>query len=206
MTYSKKKALSVVFASATKYKENLMGRTLLFVSVNKHYKTHCIEATFAAENFKHLTGLESKLKPKHFFNLCLDKRLSERDFEMRKNGTTELKLNVLPRIVVADLSARMIGDPYSAHPTIHLDKIAGSTHAYIGFTDVGGKRKHVPKTLINGDIRNASVDVPDRIAAIFRKRIEAKTFEEVVYVSDKVDMSRVKLPEQYSYLYSLLAS
>lgn len=204
MAYSKKKALSVVFTSAAKYKANLMGRALLFVSVDKHYRTHCIEATFAAENFKHLTGLETKLSPKHFFNLCLDKRLSEHDFEMRKNGTTELKLDILPRIVVPDLSARMIGNPNGMHPTIHLDKIAGNTHAYIGFTDVGGSRKHIPKTLINGDVREGSAEAPDRIAAIFRKQIEDKTFGEVVYVSGKIDISRVKLPKQYSYLQSLM--
>ncbi len=81
-----------------------------------------------ATNFLHLTGLKVKkhkynadgientndsddtISAKEFYEKCLAHRLSASDFEFARDGTTPLKLDVLPRLISKNLSATMIGD------------------------------------------------------------------------------------------------
>lgn len=112
---TKKEALAIVFSCATEYKENLVGRSLLFLCQDKHKKIYCLEVTFNSSNFLHLTGFKTgkklneenderdfddvrtmEINPSHFLELCLDRRLSEDDFSFAEDGTTPMKMRVLP--------------------------------------------------------------------------------------------------------------
>ena len=110
---TKKEALSIVFSCAPLYKENLVDRSLLFITTDKHKNVHCLEVTFDIGNFLHMTGFKLRkpgINARHFFNLCYDKRLTEADFEFSTDGTTEMKMRVLPSLMKKNLSAKMLGD------------------------------------------------------------------------------------------------
>mgnify|MGYP000638791164 FL=1 len=127
---TKKEALSIVFSCAPLYKENLVYRSLLFITTDKHKNVHCLEVTFDIGNFLHMTGFKlrkSGINARHFFNLCYDKRLTEADFDFSADGTTEMKMRVLPSLMKKNLSAKMLGDYNMSQPKLYTDKIAGSS-------------------------------------------------------------------------------
>lgn len=220
MAYTKKEALSIVFSCAAQYKENLAERSLLFVSIDKHKKVHCLETTFDASNFMHMTGFKAAKKvkkekpendereekiehvviqPLHFWELCLKQRLTEEDFEFAEDGTTHLKLSVLPGLVKCNLSAKMLGDYNMSQPKLYTEKIAGGVNACVGFVRTKGTGRYVPNTVLDGDIRKKVVR-PDRIILTYRKRRGEDQYEELVYKAKKVDWSKINLPEEYKYL------
>lgn len=196
----KRQALSTVFSAADAYKRNLSGKNLLFLSADKHLCARCSEVSFSEGNFKHLTGFRTKLAPVHFFNLCLSRRLRESDFEFAGDGTTQLKLQVLPLMVKADLSARMIGDYNGSHVKLHTDKVAGGVRASVGLERVGQMERYVPNTLLREDVRSLSRGKPDRILLTFRKDVASSEYEEVVYRAKGVDWGKVKPPCGYENL------
>ena len=199
MTGGKKKALSVVFSCAERYKTELVNRSLLFVCTDKHGCVHCVEVTFDASNFKHMTGLQTSLDAGHFFSLCLDRRLSESDFEFAKDGTTRLKLDVLPQLVKKDLSANMLGDYNGSHVKLQTDKLAGGVCSCIGFVRAEGSGRYVPNTVLKGDIRDKARNLC-RIVATYRKARGEERYSEIVRCAKGVDWGRLKLPEEYAYL------
>lgn len=120
---TKKEALQIVFSCAASYKENLAGRSLLFVTTDKHKTVRCLEVSFDGSNFLHMTGFKlnkKEISANNFFSMCCDKRLSESDFEFAADGTTEMKMRVLPGLVQKHLSAKMVGDYNLSQPNYTL--------------------------------------------------------------------------------------
>lgn len=202
MTLRKKDALSIVFSCAAEYQKNLAGRNLLFVCMDKHRKTYCLEVTFDAGNFLHMTGLRTEasgISARQFYHKCLDHRLSEQDFEFSKDGTTPLKMLVLPKLVQKNLSANMAGNYNSSQPRLYTEKIAGGVKACIGFVRDKGCGRYVPNTVLEGDIRDR-VQQADRIILTYRKMRKDAAYSEIVYSAKKIDWTQIELPEEYRYL------
>ena len=136
MAITKREALSVVYQCAHKYKSELMNHSLLFICTDKHKHTYAIEVTFDASNFLHLTGFQTReqgISAGDFFRRCIDRRLSENDFDFAADGTTPLKLDVLPKLVSKNLSANMIGDYNGLQPKLYTEKLAGNVVGCMGF-------------------------------------------------------------------------
>ena len=199
---TKKEALGIVFSCAPLYKKNLVDQSLLFVTTDKHKEVHCLEVTFDTSNFLHMTGFKLRkpgINARHFFNLCYDKRLTESDFDFASDGTTEMKMRVLPSLMKKNLSAKMLGDYNLYQPKLYTDKLAGSLSACMGFVRDGGKGRFVPNTVLEGDIRT-KVKHADRIILTYRKkRIDAQ-YAEIVFQAKKVAWEKIVLPDEYSYL------
>ena len=73
---TKKEALQIVFSCAASYKENLAGRSLLFVTTDKHKTVRCLEVSFDGSNFLHMTGFKlnkKEISANNFFSMCCDK-------------------------------------------------------------------------------------------------------------------------------------
>lgn len=199
MAITKLQALSVVFAAASDYQENLVDKSLLFVCMDKHKRVHCVEVTFDTSNFKHMTGFKTDIDALQFFDLCANRRLKEGDFEFSDDGTTPLKMQVLPRLVRSNLSANMIGDYNMSQPKLYTEKIAGSVSACIGFVRTRTSGRLVPNTVLEGDIRKR-VNRPDRIILTYRKNRGDSEYSELVYQAKKVDWSKISIPEPYKNL------
>lgn len=220
---TKKEALAVVFSCADEYKENLVDHSLLFLCQDKHKNTYCVEVTFDISNFQHLTGFKTvrmdsessehdssdenvaqktgkkKITAAHFFELCIDRRLSENDFEFAEDGTTPLKMKVLPSVVKKSLSANMIGFYNGLQPRLYTERIAGSVKACVGFVKDEDDGRYVPNTVLEGDIRQ-KVTRPDRILVTYRKKSDTAEYSEIVYAAKKVDWKTIKVPKEYPYL------
>lgn len=203
MPMDKKEALSIVFSCAQSYKDNLINRCLLFISVDKHKTIHVLEVTFDTSNFLHLTGFKidtSQISPAQFFDLCCNKRLSVNDFEFSSDGTTELKMEALPILINKSLSANMIANYGGNRPKLYTEKLAGSVKASMGFIKDRKTGKYVPNTVLSGDIRD-SAHSTSRIIATYRKQKNEITYTELVHkVSKGIDWSKIIIPEPYSYL------
>lgn len=196
----KEEALSVVFICAQQYMENLANRKLLFICSDKHKNLYSFEVTFDISNFLHLTGLKANhMSAKDFFNRCLDRRLTVNDFEFADNGTTPMKLQILPVLVSKNLKANMVGNINVQKPKLYTEKLAGNIQGCIGFVKDSKSGRYVPNTVLREDIRN-NVSHADRIILTYRKSATEDTYSEIVYSAKKVDWDTFILPEKYSNL------
>ena len=196
---NKNDALKIIFSCADKYTTNLSGHTLLFVCSNKYKQLYTMEVLFNSSNFLHMTGLKANgINANNFLNRCLSRRLSVDDFEFSSDGTTPLKLQVLPILMSNNLKANMIGNLNESRPKLYTDKLAGSTRGCMGFVRTGNGNL-VPNTVLNEDIRN-SIDHPDRIIITYRKKFSDKDYTEIVYTAKKIKWENIVLPDPYANL------
>ena len=100
--YTKQQAISIITDCAVKYKENLDGYQLLFILKDKHKHISSLEVSFNPYNFLHLTGIKlaDKTTATDFYERCLNHKLSPDDFSFAPDGTTQLKLEILPQLMV----------------------------------------------------------------------------------------------------------
>lgn len=212
--YTKEDAIAIIASCAKAYQENLVNKSLLFMCSDKHNNITCIEFTFNSNNFLHLTGLKPKafitksgrkhiLNATEFYNRCLDRKLRTAEFDFATDGTTQLKLDVLPALVNKCLSAKMIGDYNSFSPKLYTEKLVGNVSACMGFVKTNPTGKYVPNTILKVDIRNYTTNTT-RVIAVFRKNEEEKTYYECTYAAQNIDWTSVKYPKEFEYLSSLV--
>lgn len=206
--YTKAEAIAIVVRCAQIYRDELEGKSLLFICTDKHKKTIPVEFTFYRNNYMHLTGLKSPkstegkvstLFANDFYQKCLDHKLSPTDFDFSEDGTTHMKLEVLPIIISKNLQAKMIGDYDSMKPRLYTEKVAGSTNACMGFVFDQKTHEYVPNTVVREDIRELTKTAL-RVIAVYRKENHSDQYEELTYKAKKVDLSAVEFPEEFAYL------
>ena len=206
--YTKEEAISIVVQCAEKYHTELEGKTLLFICTDKHKRTVPIEFSFYGNNYMHLTGLKPSrqtadasigLFANDFYQKCLEHKLSVNDFDFSEDGTTHLKLDVLPNVICKNLRASIVGDYNSSKPRLYTEKIVGSTHACMGFAFDRKTLEYVPNTVIQEDARDLTSNAV-RVIAVYRKDAQAERYEELTYKAKKVDWELIKFPERYEYL------
>ena len=215
--YTKQDAISIVTNCAQKYHTELDGKTLLFLCQNKHKQLSTFEFSFDGNNFLHLTGLKVSrrifttdvtanqqtspdvISANEFYQKCLSKKLSPNDFEFADDGTTFLKLDVLPYIISKNLSANTVADYNSRQPKLHTEKLAGSMKACVGFVSDERTGHYVPNTVLKEDIRDISTNSV-RVIAIYRKQRTDVRYSELTYKAKKVNWSTVNLPAELDYI------
>lgn len=194
---TKEDALRVIFQCATEYEKNLAGRNLLFV-VGEVQHPNWIEAAFSASGYLHLTGVKvsADIKPRKFFTMCKNRRLSINDFEMASDGTTDLKLSVLPFLVKKDLSARMVGAHNQQTRFLYTDKLIGSVNkGCMGFVQAQeNSRYYVPNTTINEDIRDITSRPQERIILACEKLRTDPKYCNIVYLANGIKIENIRFP------------
>ena len=231
--YTKKDAIRIVVQCAKQYRDNLANRSLLFICLDKHNNASAIEFSFDASNFLHLTGLKLKNRKKFnankagmvdtrlastgeisdgeeisaldFYDKCLNKKLSEKEFEFANDGTTELKLDVLPGLLCKNLTAKMIGDFRSDKPKLHTEKLAGGVMACMGFRKNGKGTRYIPDTVLKANIKKHTSGQA-RVIACYRKTKDKQKYEEVTYLAKKIEWAEMTFPCGYEYLKELAVS
>lgn len=198
----KQDALRIIFECADKYRNSFAGNNFLFICSN----AKVINTTFVGANFLHMTGVKfaqvKRIEANAYYDLCLNRRLREADFDLSQDGTTEMKLRVLPRLLNPNMNAKMLGNYSANRPMMFTEKIAGGVSGGIGFVYDEKTGFYVPNTVLNIDIRQLTTDCL-RIIAIYRKKIEYEKYNELVYQARKVDWSKVTFPDEYNYLQKL---
>jgi len=198
--YTKKEAVSIAISASRLYRDNFVGKRLLFVVTDKHKRISALEVGFDASNYHHLTGLELSNKAwSHldFYNFCIDGRLSERDIILSGKGTTQQKLSVLISVFKnANLSASMLGNYNSSHPLLYTEKLVGGVKWALGFRDVSGNGNYLPDTLLEGDIRS-NVHDTYRIIATYIKNAGEDQFDKIIYKAKKIEYDKLIYPENW---------
>ena len=81
----KEQALKIIFQCADKFEKNLANKNLLFVCSDKKMNISTVEVAFIRSNFLHMTGVKfntgKRLSANEFYKMCLDRRLSLKDFD-----------------------------------------------------------------------------------------------------------------------------
>lgn len=223
--WDKKTTLKHLFKVAKIYDVELKGKKILFVCKDKQNHAFSFETYFDSTNFLHLTGLKfnvnqsfldsynkgkglelttynPKIKYAHiFYQLCIDKRLKESDFDFDEKGFSKLKLDVIENVICKNLSAKMIGDYNGTYPKLYTEKIVGNIRSCIGF--IKTNNKYAPDTLLKLDMRGI-VKGTSQIIATFRKNVEEEKYSELVYTAKKVDFENIEFPRELEYLKEII--
>ena len=198
---NKKKAISIITKAAHLYHENLEDQKVLFVygipsEIRKQLETEnntisgfsFYETVFHRSNFLHLTGVKLNKTTVgssiHFYEKCLGGRLSEIDFYLSSDGSTDQKLEVIENMMNIKKVAAMIGDFTDIGPKLFSEKIAGNTCACMGFLKDSYSKLNVPNTLLKKDIREVTSKPQQKIFVIMSKSYTAEKYA-VVEKCDK---------------------
>lgn len=84
------------------------------------------EVAFHRYNFLHLTGVKlnkgGTASAIHFYQKCLDKRLTENDFTFARDGSTGQKLDILESMMQIKKNVTMIGEFTDRGPKLYAEK------------------------------------------------------------------------------------
>lgn len=197
--YSKKQAVSIIINCASMYEQNLNKHKLLFILKDKSSNISSLEVAFYPYNFLHLTGIKLKntISAMDFYKRCLKHKLSPNDFEFSSDGTTYLKLEILPLLLSKNISAKMIGDFNTTKPKLYTEKLVGNVKGCFGFIKTA-KSEYIPNTVLNTDIRNIS-NYTAQVIATYRRSQSTPLYNELVYKNNNIDWNKVILPSEYVY-------
>ena len=198
----KQEAIKIITQCAKIYKNNLVGKSLLLVYfIRKTNKYDFFEMKFSKSNFCHLTGVvkQNELTASAFYNLCIENQLKESDFKFKDDGTTSMKLSVLPKIINIQKASQMSGNYNNSGINLYTHRLAGGVNGCMGFINTGDTY-YSPNTVLKEDIRNITSEV-HRVIATFMKSIDDTLYNKITYCAKKVDLSILKSNEEiYSKL------
>ena len=177
----KKQAINIITESCMKYQKNLENKNFLFIYNSNEKTLKSLETLFLKSNFLHLTGIKLKnhriKSSTQFYNICSDNKLSPNDFEFSSNGTTELKLNVLPQIINIPYNAKMIGDYLNTKKLLVTEKVIGNIFLSLGFIQ-DRNEYYIPNTALNENIKRITVS-QNKIIAILEKNAKDKHYRTI---------------------------
>ena len=186
---TKKEAIKIVTECAKEYNKQLENKSLLFICSDKHKRITYYEFKFLSRHFLHLTGLTFNFKTIEaknnaslsvvFYEKCLNGQLSESDFEFSEDGTSIIKLEILPHLICKNLKANIIGDYNCLTPKLVTSKLAGNIQGCLGFVQDENK-EYVPNTALRVDIRDY-IKNNVRVIAVLRKDINSLPYSEITY-------------------------
>lgn len=192
--------LNDIIKNARDYESGLANKVLLFVYRNKTGVNY-IEAKFKKENFKHLTGVQTNLRPEEFFNNCINGNLSPTSYQASPN--TPLKLSVLPTIINLPTLSATISEYNNSRPTIQVDIIIAKHQSVLGLTNNGGKY-YYPKTVLKIPNLSSIMENQNPILLTYIRDINLKkTDYEISFINKKYDITEIvkEIPEKLREVY-----
>lgn len=166
------KHLEIVKACQKIYEKDLLDKQLLVIYIDRITKKQkYVFINFGKENFLHLTGIvfknENSSGAKHFYDLLLNGRLDINDCFYKLDGTTELKMDILPHIMNITNTAKMIGTYNNNKLNLVADKIIGSIFSCVAL--VKDKNIYYPCSALKEDVRS-QVEQNNQIRAIYVRK------------------------------------
>lgn len=201
MKYDKKKALEIIVEAAKQYDKWLKSNHFL-IFYQKGKEQDFVEVGFRDLNFLHLTGIKTKLSAQRFFSLCIDGKLSEKDFDLDTEGKAQQKLMVLPFLHELLYHNCMIGDFINSGVLIKSDYFVGDTKAVLSVGFRSGKTVDMPVTLYKENVKKLIKPVC-KVLAIFKKPYNQQTYTECTYCSKGINLSELSLPDKIEVFLSV---
>ena len=194
MALPKNKIIKIVVDAAKKYEDILNNRVFLIV-----YKVgntlEFRELKFDQRNFKHLTGVDSALSPKQFYQAALKGKLALNDVREKSDGTTALKLQILPQLHQLISMPTMIGEFESLRIHLQADKALGTT-IKVSLALGDDKGISVPKSLLKEDIRRLTCQ-PYPVMRVYCRKNKEEKYSMITYNSHKLNLP---IPKEIEWL------
>lgn len=185
----KREAIRIMVSAAEDYKKLYAGKNHLYV-YNKDNQLYSIETSFTQSAFLHLTGVETTLSAKQFYSKCISHSLSQKDFDFKTDGTTELKMKILPKLFKVSQNYKMIGTYNNSKPKLYTERLAGGQFCCMGLIS-SNSRFYIPNTALNEDIRDLIVTT-HRIVAIYSKSISQNEYTDRLYIAKNVSINTIE--------------
>lgn len=196
--YNKRDALQIIVSAAKEFEIKLKDKHFLIVyQENGKAKTVCVG--FRDMNFLHMTGVKTKLSAQQFYSACLDRKLSEKDFELDSKGKVQQKLMVLPYLSILLYNNCMIGGFINSGICIRADYFVGNTKAVLSVGFRTGKSVDFPVTLYSEDIRKLSHPT-SKVLAIFVKDYQQTNYKDCTYLSKGQEIHKLPISEELKRL------
>lgn len=193
----KEEALKIILKCCKLYHSNLENKNVMFIVQDKRKDIHYLEMLFLASNFLHLTGINitnKKIKSStDFYNLCLKNQITVSDFKFNSNGTTSMKLQILPQIIQIQKICKMTGDYNNTKLYLSTQKLVGNVNICMGFIKKGNY--YIPNTALKEDIRNITTEQA-KIIAIMVKNVKDVKYKEITYLNKNIEMKTILENEQ----------
>ena len=213
----KRRAIQIMTKAAELYRDNLEDQKVLFLygipsEIKRQLQTgdkslssmNAYEVVFHRTNFLHLTGVKLNKKNTassiHFYQKCLDKRLTESDFCFAKDGSTGQKLDILENMMKIKKNVTMIGEFTDRGPKLFTEKAAGNVCGCIGFVKDRNTKLNVPNTLLKKDIRDVTAHPTQKVYAVLSKRYTEDKYSVIVKSDKSLDMKECRFSEKIERL------
>ena len=209
----KRRAIQIITKAAVLYRDNLEDQKVLFLygipsEVKKQLQTQdkvlsaiqSYEVAFHRYNFLHLTGVRlnknGTASAIHFYQKCLDGRLSENDFTFAQDGSTGQKLDILESMMLLKKNVTMIGEFTDRGPKLFTDKVAGNVCGCVGFVKDRNTKLNVPNTLLKKDIRDVTAQPVYKVFAVISKHYTDDKYTNIVKCDNSIDLKTCRFIEK----------
>lgn len=125
----------------------------------------------------------------HFYEKCLDKRLTENDFFLAKDGSTGQKLDILENMMLIKKNVTMIGEFTDRGPKLFTEKAAGNVCGCIGFVQDRNTKLNVPNTLLKKDIRDVTAQPICKVFAVISKHYTEERYSVIAKLDKSIDIN-----------------
>ena len=214
---NKRRAIQIITKAAEIYRINLEDQKVLFLyglpeEIKKQLQTdekflsaiQGYETAFHRYNFLHLTGVilnkNEVASAIHFYQKCLDKRLTENDFSFAKNGSTGQKLDILENMMQIKKTATMMGDFTDKGPMLFAEKAAGNVCGCIGFVRDKNTKLNVPNTLLKKDIRDVTAYPTYKVYAIISKHYTDDKYSKFTKIDKSINLKECRFTDEIEAL------
>ena len=184
-------AKEILRVAAHAYQNNYINKSVLFVA-SRGAVVKLYEVAFFAKNFMHLTGNTINMSSKQFYNLAKRGSLKKSDFGYAKDGTTDMKLDVLQPLMNILYTAQMIGDYNDSHDWVVADKMVGTVTIAMGFKKDEDAACNVPCTALKTDVRTITLNPVLPIIAVLRKERSENLYSEVTRFAKDITLEKLK--------------
>ena len=184
---TKTQARRIIHNCAMTYRDNLANRNVLFIAERDNRHDH-FEALFLTSNYQHLTGAATKpsMTANAFYNRAIADRITENELMFSADGTTRMKLDVLPSLMKIHHIARMVGNYDGSGNFLMVDKIAGTTTAAMGFAKNG--LFYYPNSALKIDVKTISEKPFLKVSAIFTKETYEEKYSNMTYIDRNLNI------------------
>lgn len=176
-----------IYDAALIYKNNMVGRTFMYVFNGKY-----IEVTYKTDNFKHLTGIPSRLTPNEFYYQAIERTIEKeqiKDFDNRHPyDLAKKKLKHLLNLYNMSSSECFMQVDITTETETYKFGTTNLKFSILLTEDIdlyGIKKseKYISKSLRHKDCFEKSSDVYD-VTHIFVKYNNEKKYKNVTYSSN----------------------
>ena len=200
-SYSLEEVRKIVMDCAKQYEKNLLNKNFIIIYRDKlSNQIKDLEVFFGKENYQHLTGIElidedgniREHVSKLFFEKCIKNTLSKEEFQMKKDGTTNLKLQALPTIMEIHKVTKIAGDFDYSRPFLVADKVVGNINFCLGLKCIN--EFFVPVSALMENIKSITTN-QSQVLAILSKEAADLIYSNIRHVAKGLNLNNLVIPE-----------